>query len=209
MAAGERPRTMRAAASARSSGGVGGALRGIVSLALVAILAGAVTGYVAVPSVRDSINGFVDQIRMAVAPTYVVVNTAGTATGPGIAGHPAAAAFDGFSNTWWAAPPGQKLPTIVAHFSPAADIAKVLVTSGDPADYQAEPRPRLVKMSFLDAAGQSVFTSETELKDTGDPQTVDVSAQGAAMVRITVETVYASTGGSSVSITEVEFRARQ
>ncbi len=208
MAAGERPRSMRSNAAATQSRGIGGALRTVVSLILVAVIAGAVTGFVVLPSFRDTITSAIDQLRMAVAPSYVVVGTSGTASGAAIAGHPAAAAFDGFSNTWWAAPAGRKLPTIVAHFSPPSDVAKVLVTSGDAADYQSQPRPRSVKFEFLDVAGAIVNTVTAELQDTAGPQTVNVDAHGAASVRITVETVYASVGGASVSITEVEFRAR-
>jgi hypothetical protein len=200
---------MRRDASGARGGGAGSALKNIVSLGLIAVIAAAVTGYVVVPGFHDSVNGLIDQARMLVAPTYVPVNTAGAASGDGIPGHPAQAAFDGFSNTFWAAPPGASQPTIVAHFSPAAGIAKVLVTSGDPADYQAQPRPRSVRLDFRDATGATVFTKDYDLQDVKDPQTLDVSATGATEVRITVLSVYASIKGTSVSITEVEFRARQ
>jgi hypothetical protein len=162
-----------------------------------------------VPGFHDSVNGVIDHARMLVAPTYAPVNTAGAASGAGIPGHPAEAAFDGFSNTFWAAPPGAKQPTLVAHFAPAADIAKVLVTSGDPADYQAQPRPRTIRLDFRDAGGATVFTKDYELLDVKDAQTLDVAVTGATEVRITVLSIYESIKGTSVAITEMEFRARQ
>ena len=207
--AGERPANMRKDASAAKGGGKGSAVKNVISLALVALIAAGVTGYVVVPGVHDAVNGAVNQIRMTVAPTYVPVNTAGQASGAGISGHPAQAAFDGFNNTFWAAPAGASQPAIVAHFAPAADLAKVLITSGDATDYQAQPRPRTIRIAFLDASGATVFTKDYDLQDVKDPQTLDVAATGAASVRITVLSVYQSIKGTSVSITEVEFRARQ
>jgi hypothetical protein len=44
-----------------------------------------------------------------------------------------------------------------------------------------------------------------ELKDVKDPQSFDVAAQGASTFRLTVKSVYASSGGANVALTEVEF----
>ena len=184
-------------------------MKSVVSLLLVALIAAAITGYVVLPSVRTAVNGAINSVRLAVAPSYVPVNTAGQATGAGLSGHPAEAAFDGFSNTYWAAPAGTSQPTITAHFAPAADVAKILVTSGDSADFQAQPRPKTLRFTFLDASGTTVFTRDYDLQDVKDAQTLDASATGATEVRITVLAVYESIKGTSVSITEIEFRARQ
>jgi hypothetical protein len=207
-AAGVRPASMRKDGAA-TGGGAGAAAKSVVSLLLIALIAGAVTSYLVLPSVRDSVNGAINSVRMNVAPNYVAVNTAGQATGAALAGHPAQAAFDGFNNTYWAAPAGATQPTITAHFVPAGDIAKILITSGEATDFQAQPRPKTIRLTFLNASGATVFTKDYDLQDTHDPQTLDASATGASQVQITVLAVYASIKGTSVSITEVEFRARQ
>ncbi len=178
----------------------------LVQVLLVALVVGAVVGYAVVPGWRDGVNSFVSSIREKVAPNLVEVRTAGQATGPSIKGHPAQAAFDGFSNTYWAAPDtGGAAPTISAAFNPATDVAKILVTSGAVPDYQGSPRPQDVTVQFLDAAGAVVDSRDIVLKDTHDPQSFDVSATAAATFRLIVRSVYASSGGSDVAITEIEF----
>ncbi len=200
---------MRKDASAAKGGGKGSLVKNLISLLLIAVIAAGVTAYIVVPGVHDGVNGAINSVRLTVAPTYVPVNTAGQATGAGISGHPAQAAFDGFNNTFWAGPAGASQPAITAHFSPPTDVAKVLITSGDAADFQAQPRPKTIRLDFLDASGATVFTKDYDLQDVKDPQTLDAAATGASSVRITVLSVYQSIKGTSVSITEVEFRARQ
>jgi hypothetical protein len=136
------------------------------------------------------------------------VNTAGAATGPAAPNHGAARAFDGFYNTYWAAPAGSVNPAITAHFSPPADVAKILLTPGDSDDFQAQPRPRTIRIDFADSKRKVVFTKQYDLVDTKDFQTLDVDAKGAASITVTVLSVYESVKGKNVSITELEFRKR-
>jgi hypothetical protein len=185
---------------------MGRLLRTLVQVLVVALLVGAVVGYAVVPGWHDGVNSFVSSIRQKVAPNLVEVRTAGQATGPSIKGHPAQSAFDGFSNTYWAAPDtGGTSPTVSAVFSTPTDVAKILVTSGAVPDYQGSPRPQNVTVQFLDAAGAVVDSRDLVLKDTHDPQAFDVSASAATMFRLIVRSVYASSGGSDVAITEIEF----
>jgi hypothetical protein len=206
-AAGERPKSMRTdGRGGRQGFSVGRLLRALVQILVVALLVGAVVGYAVVPGWRDSVNSTISSIRQKVAPNLVSVRTAGQATGAGAKGHPAQAAFDGFNNTYWAAPTtGGASPVISARFSPATDISKILVTSGAVPDFQGSPRPHNVTVEFLDATGVVVTAKDLELKDTKDPQPFDVSATGVTTFRLTVKSVYASSGGTNVAITEVEF----
>ena len=178
-------------------------------MVLVGVVVVGAAGFVLVPGFHDAVTGAVNQVRMDVAPNYVPVHVAGQATGPAIAGHGPTMAFDGFNNTYWAAPASASQPSVRASFSPPADIAKVLVTSGDPSDFESQPRPRTIQLDFMDAKGGVVFTKQFDLQDVKDFQTLDVAASGAASVVITVLSVYQSTAGKNVSITEVEFRSRQ
>ena len=182
----------------------------MIQVVVVAALVGAVVGYAVVPDWRDGVNSFISSIRRTVAPNLVPVLTAGQATGPGIKGHPAQSAFDGFNNTYWAAPvTGGATATISASFSPPTDIAKILITSGAVPDFEGSPRPHDITVELLDASGAVVASKDLELKDVKDPQSFDVSAKGAATFRLTVKSVYASSGGTNVAITEVEFREAQ
>jgi hypothetical protein len=210
-AAGDRPKSMRTdGRGGRSGPSVGRLVRLVVQVLVVAALVGAVVGFAVVPSWRDGVNSIVSSIKKVVAPTLVSVRTAGKATGPAVKGHPAQDAFDGFSNKYWAAPAADgATPTISAGFSPATDVAKILVTPGAVPDFQGSPRPRTVSVEFLDATGAVVAAKDLELKDAKDPQSFDVSAKGATTFRLTVKSVYASSGGTNVAITEVEFLAAQ
>ena len=77
--------------------------------------------------------------------------------------------------------------------------------SGAVPDFQGSPRPHNVTVALLDATGAVVATKDLELQDTKDPQSFDVSAAGVTTFRLTVTSVYASSGGTNVAITEVEF----
>jgi len=187
---------------------IGRSLSLVLQIVVVAGLVGAIVGYAVVPGWRDGVNSFISSIRQTVAPNLVPVHSAGQATGSAVKGHPAQAAFDGFSNTYWAAPAtGGASPAISAGFSPATDVAKILVTSGAVPDFQGSPRPHDITVEFLDASGATVASRDLELKDVKDPQSFDVSAKGATTFRLTVKSVYASSGGTNVAITEVEFLA--
>jgi hypothetical protein len=209
-AAGERPKSMRTdGRGGRSGPSAGGLLRIVLQIVVVAALVGAVVGFAVVPGWRDGVSSIFTSIRQVVAPNLVTVRTAGSATeetGTPAKGHPAQSAFDGFSNTYWAAPASAGAsPTISAGFSPATDVSKILVTSGAVPDFQGSPRPHDITVQFLDAVGAVVAAKDLELKDTKDPQAFDVSAKAASTFRLTVKSVYASSGGANVAITEVEF----
>jgi hypothetical protein len=209
VAAGERPRTMRTdGQGARTGMSPGRLLRMVVQVVVIAAVVGAVVGYAVVPDWRDGVNSAISSVRQIVAPNLVTVRTSGQASGPASKGHPAQAAFDGFSNTYWAAPAAAgAMPTISASFDPPTDVAKILVTSGAVPDYQGNLRPHDITVQFLDAAGAIVAAKDLELKDTHDPQSFDVSAKAATAFRLVVRSVYASSGGTNVAITEVEFLA--
>jgi hypothetical protein len=206
-AAGTRPLSLRDQA-AESAGGGRGIGRLIVVVLGVAIVA-SVAAYAFVPSVHDGVSNLANQVRIAFRPNYVPVNTAGEATGPAVSDHPASMAFDGYANTYWSAPDGADQPTITAHFSPPANIAKVLITPGAYGDFQGEPRPHQVKLTFKDSAGKVIYSNTFDLTDSKDFETLDVDVTRASTVELTVLSSYQSVKGAEVSIIEVEFRERQ
>jgi hypothetical protein len=206
-AAGARPRSFRDQAAESAGGGrsIGRLFVIVLGVALVA----SVVAYAVVPSVHDGVNHVANQVRIAVLPNYVPVNTAGGASGPAVSGHPASMAFDGYANTYWSAPAGADQPTLTAHFSPPANVAKVLITPGAYGDFQGQPRPHQVKLTFKDGAGKVVYSNTFDLTDSKDFETLDVSVSGASTFELTVLSDYQSVKGGEVSIIEVEFRDRQ
>ncbi len=209
VAAGTRPKSMRKDGSAGAGGrSIWGVIYLFGKLATVALIVGALAGYALVPGWKTTVNGWFDQARQVVAPSYVPVLTSGQATGPAITGHPAQAAFDGFSNRYWAAK-ASTLPVISATFSPAADIAKILVTSGASDNFNADGRPRDVLVELLDAQGNVITSKTITLTDSKDLQSFDVSAAKATKFRLTVQSIYPGSTADVVAITEIEFRARQ
>jgi hypothetical protein len=207
VAAGERPTSVQRRAAA-AAGARGSGVRRALGLILAALVAAGVAGFVFVPSVRQAVTDQVNQIRIQIAPNYVLVHTVGHADGPSISGHDPQQAFDGFTNTYWSAPASATQPTIAAAFSPPADIAKVMIKTGDFDDFQAQPRPRTVRLEFLGPGGNVLFSGQFELQDDPGFQTLDVGSRGATSFTLTVLSVYQSNGGDSVSIAEIEFWAR-
>ena len=65
-------------------------------------------------------------------------------------------------------------------------------------------------IEFLDSAGTVIVSKSYELKDQADPQPFDVGAKGAAVVRLTVRSVFpAEDPKAPVAISEVEFFGSQ
>jgi hypothetical protein len=210
LAAGERPKSMRADGSTERRLRPGRLLSLAFQIGFMIVVVGAVVGYAVSPAIRDGVSGVFTSIRKIVAPQLVVVNTASKATGPAITGHAAQAAFDGNTLSYWAATfDAAKPPAITAGFSPPADVDKVLLRSGAAGAFQDQPRPKAMKVEFRGADGSVVASKTIDLQDSPDLQVFDISAAKAASVRFTVTDVYISPKGKAVSITEIEFNAKQ
>jgi hypothetical protein len=182
-----------------------------LQVVLLAGVVGIVVGYAIVPSWRDGVNGLLDSIKEAVAPSADQVYTSGPTKGPGTEEHPARLAFDR-TLAFWAAPFADgSPPTIEGSFAPPAVVTKLLVTAGASGnEYKAFARPRDVTFEFLDAAGTVIASKSHELKDQAEPQSFDVGAKGATRVRLTVRSVFpAEAANASVAVAEVEFFGSQ
>ena len=157
-------------------------------------------------------NGFIGSVKEMIVPRRRTRSTpSGATSGPGTKEHPARLAFDR-TLAFWAAPFADgSPPTIEGAFTPAADVAKILVTAGASGDqYKAFARPRDVTLEFLDAAGTVIAAKSYELKDQADPQPFDVGAKGASRVRLTVRSVFpAEAPNAPVALSEVEFFGSQ
>ena len=201
---GARPKVKRQAV-----GGIGGgwitsvAARAFLGMGLAVAVLSAV-GPLAKP-IRDTVTGWYNDVRRAIAPQYVPVNPVGATASSALAGHPALAAIDGQTNTYWAAagPPVGEALTI--DFGQKESIDQVGFLSGiQGANYLNQPRPQLVHLTFNDGS-----TADLSLVDSSSFQTFKVHARQASQVQIVVESVYQSAVGQNVAVSEVEFRMKK
>jgi len=191
----------------------------IIRLAIVAVIVVAVLAFLLVPSfhnvVVDRVSSAVTAIRKAVHPNYDPVTPIGASASTAIAGHPPMLAIDRYSNTYWAALPGDRAPVLVIRFSGPQDLAEIGFRSGAsgtaPADaFLAQPRPHVVHLVFSNG-----YATDLTLKDQDATQPQfnaleDGKVKQVTFVEIHIQSVYAPAGASasSVAITEVEFKTK-
>ncbi|MFE9040485.1 zinc ribbon domain-containing protein [Streptomyces sp. NPDC007818] len=121
-------------------------------------------------------------------------------------GHPATAAFDGFSNRYWAAPaPGA---TLEADFEPpGVRVTRLVVFAGTSArkdEFLTQARPARVLVELVSADG-GTQTRRLTLKDQPGQQTLTLRGSRVTHVRITPETAYGTARGRHLAVAEVEF----
>ena len=179
----------------------------VVQVLIIAGMVGVVTGYVLVPSWRDTVNSVISSITDTVMPSADPVSTAGAARGPSITGHEAQKAFDGTTG-YWAAPFADGAPPRSKPRSGPSPTSRR--SSSLPAhrlrNCKSLARPRGITLDLLSAEGVVIVSRDYEMKDEADPQAFDVGAREAATVRVTVRSVYlASTADAPVAITEIQF----
>ncbi|MFF9144756.1 NADase-type glycan-binding domain-containing protein [Streptomyces sp. NPDC014861] len=120
--------------------------------------------------------------------------------------HPATAAFDGFSNRYWAAPePGA---TLEADFPlPGVRVTKLVVFAGTSAkkdEFLTQARPARILVELVSADGDT-RTRRLTLKDQPGQQTLTLRGSKVTHVRITPETAYGTARGRHLALAEVEF----
>ena len=191
----------------------------IIRLAIVALIVVGVLAFLLVPSfhnvVVDRVTSAVTAIRKAVHPNYDPVTPIGASASTAIAGHPPMLAIDRYSNTYWAALPGDRAPVLVIRFSGPQDLAEIGFRSGAsgtaPADaFLAQPRPHVVHLVFSNG-----YATDLTLKDQDATQPQfnaleDGKVKQVTFVEIHIQSVYAPAGASasSVAVTEVEFKTK-
>lgn len=199
-AAGERPGTMRPGTergAARRRPGFGRTLRNVVLIALAL----GVLAYMLVPGVRDGVNGAIAGVRRIVAPELVASNPISAQASAELPGHEALLSIDGKSNTYWSADlASAPLPNLILGFERPVDLSRVLITSGASDDFEAQPRPRDVRLTFSDGS-----TSELSLRDEIEPQSYEIDARQVTSVVFEILSVYGGLQGNAVSVTELEF----
>ena len=129
--------------------------------------------------VNDRYTSGKDKVMSIIRPEYDQVTV-----GPGTISnevtpldpeHPATMAVDGFKNTFWlTAPPSDAFrPELDVQLTEKVDLEKIIVYSGASDDFQGHHRPKTLLFIFDTGA-----SSEVELKNTPDSQTVTIKNGG-------------------------------
>ncbi|WP_326698799.1 discoidin domain-containing protein [Streptomyces sp. NBC_01754] len=124
-------------------------------------------------------------------------------------GHPAAAAFDGFNNRYWAPrKPGDGAGEYLeCDFAQPVRVTKVVVFSGTSAlkdEFLTQARPARITVTLTSEDGEE--TSRTiRLRDQAGQQTFDVRGADTVRARLTVDSAYGTGEGRRTAVAEVEF----
>jgi hypothetical protein len=118
-----------------------------------------------------------------------------------VPGHPAVKAFDGFSNTFWAAQAGDAQPHLIVQFSQPVSIDKIILRNG--ASDQFDTFNRVKQLKFVFPQGSYTVNAQ----DVGDPKTYSIKhGHNVARFEIDVVSQYpALEGQHQLAITELSF----
>jgi hypothetical protein len=200
LAAGERPQ--------RGGFNFGAVVRVGRWVVLAVVLIGGIA-YGALPQFRNGLNSDVNSTIQSVTgsvPRPTAVRATSVTASSAIAGHPAGRAVDPYVNTYWAAPlKTDPHPTLTVAFGHTENVSVLLFVAGDTAAEASEPRPKTLHIVFSNGTSHDVT-----LSDTAKAQQVTVSgAQGITGMTIEITSVYSSTTGNAVALSDVEFFASQ
>ncbi|TME13779.1 MAG: hypothetical protein E6I70_15790 [Chloroflexi bacterium] len=186
----------------------------IIRLAIGAIIIVALLAFLFIPSfhnlvVNRATTAFTT-VRKLVHPNFDPIYPIGASASTATAGHPPTLAIDRFTNTYWAALPGDHAPTLVLRFATPEDLAEIGFTSGAAGtatadQFLAQPRPHQVHLVFSDGTSQDLTLTDSE-----KAQFSPITARAVTFVEIHVLSMWPTAGAppSSVAITEVEFRVK-
>ncbi|WP_018681100.1 NADase-type glycan-binding domain-containing protein [Actinokineospora enzanensis] len=203
---GERPRNRRGKSKLGAAfGAVFRVTRRVVSAVLV--IAGIAYGISG--DFRSWVNAHAialeQDVEGVVLPQYAPVAPVEITATSELLDHPGASAFDGFSNTFWAAPAAGPEPVLVARFAQPVTLSRAIIRTGARDEFQARHRPHRLHLVF--STGR---TADVELKDNPDPQQVDLAdGAGVTSVEVHVVSLYQSVKGTDVALTEIEFFTEQ
>ncbi|MFJ6378641.1 NADase-type glycan-binding domain-containing protein [Kitasatospora sp. NPDC092039] len=182
-------------------GGSGNALRR--TIALLALAAVVVAGILLYPAGQRAFQDVLDKLR-GTAP----ITPAATSASAAVEGHPAAAADDGLSNTYWGAPAIGD--SVTFSFRTPFRLVDLIVHTGDSVDpqhFRQQGRPVVLTLEVTSEDGE-VHTQQVQLNDQPGPQTVPTGVSDVTQVRLTVKEAAGTGPGRAIALSEVEFFKR-
>lgn len=202
LAAGERP------GGKKRGFGFGAIVRFGRYVVLAVILLGGIA-YGALPQFRDAVNTKVNSVISnftgKISPPTPVHATSVKASSA-VSGHDGSLAVDAFSNTFWEATLAKDPhPTLQVGFASGTNVSVLLFISGDTANELSEARPKGLHITFSNGASQNIT-----LVDSGNSQQFNITgANGISSMTIQITSVYPSTSGNAVALSDVEFFGKQ
>ncbi len=195
--AGDRPWRRGGLGALRARRGLLG--RGVAVAALLAVVM-----YAVAPGLRGAVNeqasSLADRVQSWVSQEPVPVRPISVMATGELPDHPAGAATDGFSNTFWGAPDAAAEPTLVLGFERPVGLDLALVQVGGGEDFQAWGRPRELHLVYSNGR-----TADVTLSDTPEPQEVDLGGgDGVTSVEIHVVSAYRSVQNPGLALSEIE-----
>ncbi|MFJ9692382.1 NADase-type glycan-binding domain-containing protein [Kitasatospora sp. NPDC101183] len=182
-------------------GGSGTVLRRTIALLVLAALV--VAGIVFYPAGERAFQDVLDKLgsTAAVAPSATEASAA-------VEGHPATAADDGVTNTYWGAPAVGG--SITFSFRSPFRLVDLIVHTGaapDPEKFHQQARPVVLALDVTDKDG-GTHHQQVTLEDRPGPQTVATGISDVVQVRLTVREAAGAGPGRSIALAEVEFFKR-
>ena len=178
--------------------------KGRVVVGVVILVGGLVYG--AYPPFRSMVNsrvkGAKTSVMNAIGDGLQPIRPAGQSASAAMAGHPAAAAADLNTNTYWAAPWSmQAEATLTFDFGRRVTLKKIIVYSGAADAYTQDGRPSELVLKYSDGESSTIAMS-----DTPKQQEFPLShAAGVTSVTIQVGSVYPDDAETTVAVADVEF----
>ena len=184
-------------------------LRRLVMGLLVGAAALGILSYVALPDVKGKVDQGIDQVRQIILPSYGPIaphNYVGSV--PPEKGHEEELAFDGGSNTYWAAKSGPTLSLTVT-FDRPFNLGALLLSTAPVETRTQFDRPKTVEVTFPNSDAKPIVLN---LADSDKQiQNVGLDAQGVSVVVLTFRDYYpAAAGGDNVlALTDIQFQERK
>jgi hypothetical protein len=202
VAAGERPGRM-----GRSGRPLGSSLIRVVAIVLaIAVVAGPILGYMALPEIRTRVDSFIEELRFTFLTSIEDVHP--IAHGEGVDERTADLAVDNNTATFWLSEVGESRLTV--HFEEATDLAALVFhVGGSPeADFTEYQRPRTIEVQFPDT---SIPPAQFQLKDQYAGQSYFIDARGVENMDVLVVATFGprTGGGQEIALREIEFKARR
>lgn len=182
-------------------GGSGNALRRTIALVVLAALV--VAGILLYPVGVSAFQDVLDKVR-STAPITPSLTSASAA----VEGHPATAAADGLSNTYWGAPAvGDSVSFTFRTPFRLVDLIVHTGASADPEHFRQQARPLVLSLEVTASDGE-LHRKEITLNDQPGPQTVATGISDVVQVKLTVREAAGTGPGRTIALAEVEFFKR-
>ena len=165
-----------------------------------------IASYAFLPDVKGQVDNGINQVRRMIMPSYGPI-TPHDFAGPALTDHEPELAFDGGSNTYWAANSGPTLALTVT-FDRQFDLGAVLMSTAPVATRTEFDRPKTVELSFPNSDAKPIVLnlqdSDKQIQNSG------LEAKGVTVVVLTFKDYYPAVAGSDsvLAMTDIQFQER-